>query len=332
MSATATTIEHAAPPESGPRALIRRLRHGDELAHLLTLVFAASILLITSMLVYELWINSHLSRAKFGGMFFWTRVWDPIFDNFGAAPFIYGTLVTSVVALVIAVPLGLAGAIFLAELAPRKLSDSVAFLIDLLAAVPSVIYGLLGIFIVVPLMRTTIGPALINTLGYLPYVGKLFQGPNYGVGFFTAGIVLAIMVVPFIISVSREVLLTVPRDQREAALALGATRWESTWQVVVPWARTGIMGSIFLALARALGETMAVTMVIGNDPKIAASLFAPGYTIAAVIANEFTEATGDLYLSALIELGLVLFLMTFILNGLARILIVATERGGGHPA
>jgi phosphate transport system permease protein len=332
MSATATTIEHAAPPESGPRALIRRLRHGDELAHLLTLVFAASILLITSMLVYELWINSHLSRAKFGGMFFWTRVWDPIFDNFGAAPFIYGTLVTSVVALVIAVPLGLAGAIFLAELAPRKLSDSVAFLIDLLAAVPSVIYGLLGIFIVVPLMRTTIGPALISTLGYLPYVGKLFQGPNYGVGFFTAGIVLAIMVVPFIISVSREVLLTVPRDQREAALALGATRWESTWQVVVPWARTGIMGSIFLALARALGETMAVTMVIGNDPKIAASLFAPGYTIAAVIANEFTEATGDLYLSALIELGLVLFLMTFILNGLARILIVATERGGGHPA
>jgi phosphate transport system permease protein len=202
----------------------------------------------------------------------------------------------------------------------------------LLAAVPSVIYGLLGIFIVVPLMRTTIGPLLINTLGHLPTIGKLFKPPNYGVGFFTAGIVLAIMVVPFIISVSREVLLTVPRDQREAALALGATRWESTWQVVIPWARTGILGSIFLALARALGETMAVTMVIGNDPKIAASLLAPGYTIAAVIANEFTEATGDLYLSALIELGLVLFLMTFILNGLARILIVATERGGGHPS
>jgi len=332
MSASATTIDHAAPPEAGPRALIRRLRHGDEVAHLLTLVFAAGILLITSLLVYELWINSHLSRAKFGWPFFWTRVWDPVFDDFGAAPFIYGTLITSVVALLIAVPLGLAVAIFLAELAPRRLSDSVAFLIDLLAAVPSVIYGLLGIFIVVPLVRTTIGPALINTLGHVPVVGILFRPPNYGVGFFTAGLVLAIMVVPFIISVSREVLLTVPRDQREAALALGATRWESTWQVVVPWARTGIMGSIFLALARALGETMAVTMVIGNDPKIAASLFAPGYTIAAVIANEFTEATGDLYLSALIELGLVLFLMTFILNGLARILIVATERGGGRPA
>ena len=325
-------MEHAAPPEAGPRSFVARLRDGDQVAHIITLVFAASILLITSMLVYELWVNSHLSRAKFGLLFFWTRVWDPIFDNFGAAPFIYGTLVTSVVALAIAVPLGLAAAVFLAELAPRRLSDGIAFLIDLLAAVPSVIYGLLGIFVVVPLMRTVVGPVLIDTLGHVPVIGVLFKGPNYGVGFLTAGIVLAFMVVPFIISVSREVLLTVPREQREAALGLGATRWEATWKVVVPWARTGIMGSVFLALARALGETMAVTMVIGNDPKISASLFAPGYTIAAVIANEFTEATGDLYLSALIELGLVLFLITFILNGLARLLIMAAERGGGHPS
>jgi phosphate transport system permease protein len=332
MSTTATTMERAVPPQAGPRAFVQRLREGDQIAHMITLVFAAGILLITSLLVYELWLNSHLSRTKFGWQFFWTRTWDPIFDNFGAAPFIYGTLVTSIVSLVIAVPLGLAAAVFLAELAPRRMSDSIAFLIDLLAAVPSVIYGVLGIFIVVPLMRTVIGPALINTIGNVPIIGKFFKGPNYGVGFLTAGIVLAIMIVPFIISVSREVLLTVPREQREAALSLGATRWEATWKVVVPWARTGIMGSIFLALARALGETMAVTMVIGNDPKISASLFAPGYTIAAVIANEFTEATGDLYLSALIELGLVLFLMTFILNGLARILIVATERGGGHPS
>jgi phosphate transport system permease protein len=321
-------MDNAAAPQPGLRAFVQRLRNGDEIAHIITLLFAAGILLITSLLVYELWINSGLSRSKFGLMFFWTRVWDPVSGDFGAAPFIYGTLVTSVVALAIAVPLGLAAAIFLAELAPRRLSDGIAFLIDLLAAVPSVIYGLLGIFIVVPLMRTVIGPALKSTLGFLP----LFKGPNYGVGFLTAGIVLAIMVVPFIISVSREVLLTVPREQREAALGLGATRWEATWQVVVPWARTGIMGSVFLALARALGETMAVTMVIGNDPKIAASLFAPGYTIAAVIANEFTEATGNLYLNALIELGLVLFLMTFILNGLARLLILATERGGGRPA
>jgi phosphate transport system permease protein len=328
MSATATTIAHEVPPNAGPRAFVRKLRSGDEIAHLITLVFAASILLITSLLVFELWRTSYLSRTKFGWMFFWTRTWDPVFDNFGAAPFIYGTLLTSAVALIIAVPLGLASAIFLSELAPRKISDVISFLIDLLAAVPSVIYGLLGIFVVVPLMRSVLGPAIKSVLGFTP----LFAGPNYGVGFLTAGIVLAIMVVPFIISVSREVLLTVPREQREAALALGATRWEATWQAVVPWARTGIMGSVFLALARALGETMAVTMVIGNDPKIAASLFAPGYTIASVIANEFTEATGDLYLSALIELGLVLFLMTFILNGLARILIVATERGGGRPA
>ena len=332
MSATATTIVNEMPPQAGPRAFLRRLRGGDEIAHLITLIFAAGIILLTSMLVYELWVNSHLSRAKFGWMFFLTKVWDPNFDNFGAAPFIYGTLVTSVVALVIAVPLGLASAIFLSELAPRKVSDVISFLIDLLAAVPSVIYGLLGIFIVVPVMRTTIGPALISTVGNVPYLGALFRGPNYGVGFFTAGIVLAIMVVPFIISVSREVLLTVPREQREAAMALGATRWESTWKVVVPWARTGIMGSVFLALARALGETMAVTMVIGNAPTIAASLLSPGDTIASTIASQFTEATGDLYLSSLIELGLVLFLITFILNGLARILIVATERGGGRPA
>jgi phosphate transport system permease protein len=327
MSTASTTFEHGAPPSAGPRTFVQRLRQGDEVAHVTTLVFAALILLITSLLVYELWVNSHLSRAKFGFSFFWTQTWDPISGDFGALPFIYGTIVTSIVSLVIAVPLGLAAAVYLAELAPRTLSDSIAFLIDLLAAVPSVIYGLLGIFIVVPLMRTTIGPAIKAVLGFLP----IFQGPNYGVGFLTAGIVLAIMIVPFIISVSREVLLTVPRDQREAALGLGATRWESTWKVVVPWARTGVMGSIFLALARALGETMAVTMVIGNDPKIKASLFAPGYTIAAVIANEFTEATGDLYLSSLIELGLVLFLITFILNGLARLLIIATDRGGGHP-
>jgi phosphate transport system permease protein len=328
MSAATTTMRREVPPKSGLRAFIDRFKGGDEIAHLITLIAAAGILLITILLVMELWRTSYLSRSKFGWMFFWTKVWDANFDDFGAAPFIYGTLVTSTIALIIAVPLGLASAIFLSELAPKKLGDIVSFLIDLLAAVPSVIYGLLGIFIVVPLMRTTLGPALKSVFGFTP----LFSGPNYGVGFLTAGIVLAIMVVPFIISVSREVLMTVPREQREAALALGATRWESTWKVVVPWARTGIMGSIFLALARALGETMAVTMVIGNNPKITASLFAPGYTIASVIANEFTEATGNLYLSALIELGLVLFLMTFILNGMARLLIVATERGGGRPA
>jgi phosphate transport system permease protein len=316
----------SAGPISGSRSFLNRLRDGDEIARLITFLFAGSVVLVTVLLIFELWRESVLPRHKFGLHFLFTRVWDPIADQFGALPFIYGTLVTATVSLVIAVPLGIGAAIFLAELAPARLSDALEFFIDLLAAVPSVIYGLLGVFIVVPLMRDYVQPALKNTLGFLP----LFTGPAYGIGFLTAGIVLAIMVIPYIISVSREVLMSVPRDQREAALGLGSTRWESTWKVVVPFARTGIMGSIFLALARALGETMAVTMVIGNTPTISASLLSPGYSIAAVIANEFTEATGDLYLQALIELGLVLFLLTFLLNGMARLLIVLTsQRGGG---
>jgi phosphate transport system permease protein len=316
----------SADPVDDSRSFLSRLRNGDEIARLVTFLFAATVVLITVMLVYELWIASSLPRQKSGLAFFVTKLWDPIAEQFGALAFIYGTVVTAGVALLIAIPFGIGAAIFLAELAPQKISDPLQFFIDLLAAVPSVIYGVLGVFIVVPMMRTWIAPTLKATLGFLP----LFQGPSYGVGFLTAGIVLAIMVIPYIISVSREVLLSVPRDQREAALALGSTRWESTWKVVVPFARTGIMGSIFLALARALGETMAVTMVIGNAPSISSSLFAPGYSIAAVIASEFTEATGDLYLQSLIQLGLVLFLLTFILNGLARLLMLLTAaRGSG---
>jgi len=325
MATTSTTVPSAGAPVVGSRSFLNRLREGDEIARLITFLFAASVVLITLLIVYELWQGSVLPRHKFGFAFFRTSVWDPNFDRFGALPFIFGTLVTSAVALFIAVPLGIGAAIFLSELAPARLSDALEFFIDLLAAVPSVIYGLLGIFIIVPVMRDVIQPALKNTLGFIP----LFKGPAFGIGFLTAGIVLAIMVIPYIISVSREILLSVPRDQREAALALGSTRWESTWKVVVPFARTGIMGSIFLALARALGETMAVTMVIGNTPAIAASLFSPGDSIASVIANQFTEATGDLYTQSLIELGLVLFLLTFILNGLARLLIVVTSQRGG---
>src|SRR6202171_3728721 len=323
--ATITTVPSAGPA-AGSRSFISRLRDGDEIALIITFLFAASVVLVTVMLVYELWRESYLPRHKFGFAFFRTSVWDPIFDQFGALPFIYGTLVTAGVALLIAVPLGIGAAIFLAELAPPRVSDTLQFFIDLLAAVPSVIYGVLGIFVVIPVMREVLQPALQKSLGFLP----LFQGPAYGVGFLTAGIVLAIMVIPYIISVSREVLLSVPRDQREAALALGATRWETTWKVVVPFARTGILGSSFLALARALGETMAVTMVIGNTPHVSASLLASGYTIAAVIANEFSEATSNMHLNALMELALVLFLLTFTLNGLARIMIVLTsQRGSG---
>jgi phosphate transport system permease protein len=316
----------SAGPRVGSRSFLSRLRNGDEIARIVTFLFAATTVLVTLLLVYELWQESVLPRHKFGFHFFITRVWDPIGEQFGALPFIYGTLVTSAVGLLIAVPLGLGAAIFLAELAPQRISDTLQFFIDLLAAVPSVIYGLLGVFIVVPLMRRVIAPALKGTLGFLP----VFQGPAYGIGFLTAGIVLAIMIIPYIISVSREILLAVPRDQREAALALGATRWESTWKVVVPFARAGIMGSIFLALARALGETIAVAMVVGNAPVISASLFSPGYSIAAAIANELLEATSDLHRESLVYLGLVLFLLTFILNGAARLLIlVTTQKGSG---
>jgi phosphate transport system permease protein len=320
----AGTAVIAAPPQPAARKFVKLLRDGDKAAHLITLIFAASVVLVTFFLIYELWIQSSPARAKFGFGFLFTKTWDPIAEKFGALPFIYGTVLTSLLALLISVPLGVGAAIFLSELAPPKLSNTCTFLVELLAAVPSVIYGLLAFFTLVPLMRQHIEPFLKKTLGYLPF----FQGPAYGFGYLTAALILSIMTFPFIISISRESLLAVPREQREAALALGATKWEATWQVVVPHARLGIIGSIFLALARALGETMAVTMVIGNDPAIHASLLAPGYTIAAIIANEFTEATGELYQGALVELGLVLFLITIILNASAQLLIVATTKKG----
>ena len=301
-----------------------RLRGGDEVAWALTLLFAVIILAVTLLLVFELWINSAPSRHKFGFGFLTSALWNPVTDEFGALPYIYGTALTSFLALLISVPLGVGAAIFLSELAPPKISSSLTFLVELLAAVPSVILGLIAIFTLVPLVRSYIGPALKDVLGWTP----LFTGPVFGIGYLTAGLILAIMTFPFIISVSREALLSVPREQREAALALGATRWESTWQIVVPFARLGIFGSIFLALARALGETMAVTMVIGNSPTIRASLLSPGYTIASVVANEFTEASGKTYPAALVELGLVLFVLTMVINALAQVLIVLTTSKG----
>lgn len=320
------TVNGSATP--GPRALVRRFRHGDEVAYLVTFIFASTIILITLLLFFELYRTSALTREEFGWGFLTGTTWDPVALEFGALPFVYGTLVTSVLALILGVPLGIGASIFLAELAPPRISNGLAFLIELLAAVPSVIYGLLALFTIVPLMRDYVAPVVQSTLGFIP----LFQGPSYGVGLLTAGIVLAIMILPFIISISREVLLAVPREQREASLALGATRWETARRVVVPYAKAGIIGSIFLALARALGETMAVTMVVGNDPRINASLFAPGYSIAAVIANEFSEATGDIYISALIELGLVLFCITIIVNAGARLLVLGTTSKASRHA
>ena len=320
--ATSTLAQR--PTRVAIQSLFRRVRGGDEVAYLLTLASAVAILVIVGLIVTQLWINSQPTVHRFGFSFLTGTRWDPNGDHFGALPFIYGTCVTSLLALLIAVPFGVAASIFLAEMAPPEISNILTFLIELLAAVPSVIYGLLGIFVLVPLIRDYLVPVLTHLFGYLP----IFQGDFYGVSFLSAGLVLSVMVVPFIVSVSREVLLAVPRDQREASLALGTTKWETTWQIVIPNASTGIMGSIFLALARALGETMAVTMVIGNTPKITASLLSPGYSIAAVIANEFAEASGSLYVSSLIFLGLVLFGLTIVINALARVFILTTHRRG----
>ena len=314
----------ARPAAGAPSTFWSRLKGGDQIAYLITLLFAAVVLLIAVLIVGVLWKESALARAHFGLGFFTSQAWDHENNVYGALPFIYGTLLTSGIALLISVPLGVGAAIFLSELAPPRISSALTFLVELLAAVPSVIYGLLAIFTLVPLMRDYVEPGLKKSLGFLPF----FSGPIYGIGYLSAASVLAVMTFPFIISVSREALLNVPREQREAALALGATRWEATWDAVVPFAKLGIMGSIFLGLARALGETMAVTMVIGNSPNLSASLFASGYTIASVIANEFAEASSDIFFSSLIYLGLVLFLLTIVLNGAARLLVLATTRKG----
>jgi len=290
---------------------------GDSLFRLLLRSAALILLVIVAAMVVIMARAATPAIKAFGWRFLVTSTWDPVAEHFGALPLIYGTLVSSALALLLAVPLGIGTAVYLAELAPLWIRPPIAFLIELLAAVPSVIYGLWGIFALVPWLRQHVQPAMEATLGFLP----LFQGPAYGVGMMTAGLILAVMIVPFIIAVSREVLLAVPNSQREAALALGATRWETTRMAVLRYGRSGLIGAVLLGLGRALGETMAVTMVIGNRPEISISLFAPGYTMASMIANEFTEATSDLYLSALVEVALLLFVVTVAVNALARLLI-----------
>ncbi|MFZ3210490.1 MAG: phosphate ABC transporter permease subunit PstC [Terriglobales bacterium] len=282
-----------------------------------------SLLTIVVLIVVELVLQSRLSIHAFGWSFFKGTNWDPVSGDFGALPFIYGTLVSSLVALVIAIPLSIGVAVFITEMCPKPLRGTISFLTELLAAIPSVVFGLWAIFVLAPLLREHIQPWLAKYFGWT----TLFSGPPFGIGMLAAGIILAIMIVPIIASISREVLTAVPQQQREAVLALGATRWEMIRMGVLRNARTGIVGAIILGLGRALGETMAVTMVIGNTPQIAKSLFAPGYTMASVIANEFTEATGDLYLSALIEIGLGLFLVTIVVNVLAGLLVWSVTRG-----
>jgi phosphate transport system permease protein len=282
-----------------------------------------AVLGVLVLIVYELITGSKLSWHAFGFKFFAASDWDPVNENFGALPFIFGTLVSSVVALVIAVPLSVGVAVFTTEMCPKSLRAPLSFFVELLAAIPSVIYGLWAMFVLVPLLSGYVEPFLGKTLGWT----GLFTGPKYGIGMLAAGIILAIMVIPIISSIAREVLSVVPQNQREGVLALGATRWEMIRVGVLRNARAGIVGGIILGLGRALGETMAVFMVIGNRPEISKSLFAPGYTMASVLANEFSEATGDTYLSALVEIGLALFIVTIIVNALARLLVWSVTRG-----
>jgi phosphate transport system permease protein len=298
-------------------------RLADRFFSLVILCCGVSVLALVGLIIYELLTKSALSWHAFGLRFFFRSEWDPVNDQYGALPFVYGTIVSSILALILAVPLAVGVAVFITEMSPRWLRNPLSFITELLAAIPSVIYGLWAIFVLVPLLREYVQPALARYLGWT----GLFEGPPYGIGMLAAGIILAIMVVPIISSITREVMTAVPQQQREAVLALGATRWEMIRTGVLRNARAGILGGVILGLGRALGETMAVTMVIGNRPEIAKSLFAPGYTMASVIANEFSEATGDLYLSSLIEVGLALFIVTIIVNGIAQLLVWTVTRG-----
>ena len=325
-----TSVPSGAPFSGRPLSPIRAYlnqrgsgRTADNSFAAVVLACACSIFAIVLCIVAILVVRSHLSLVQFGWKFFTGQAWDPVSGNFGALPFIYGTITTSLLALLIAVPLALGVAVFVTELCPRPLRAPISFLTELLAAIPSVVYGLWGIFVLVPLVRDVVGPFLAKTLGWTGF----FQGTNFGVGMLTASIVLSIMILPIISSLTRDIMLAVPNSQREAVLALGATKWEMIRIGVLRNSRIGIVGAVMLGLGRALGETMAVTMVIGNNPQIVKSLFAPGYTLASVIANEFSEATGDMYLSALIEIGLALFLVTIVVNAIARLMVWAVTRG-----
>lgn len=295
----------------------------DQVFRAFVVLCAMAIMVVVGLIVFELIRESRPSIIKFGFKFLTRQIWDPVAEDFGALPFIYGTIVSSIVALFIAVPLSVGTALFLTELCPLRLRGILSLLVELLSAIPSVIYGLWGIFVLSPFLRVHVEPFLAKYFGWT----GLFSGPKYGWGMLAAGVILAVMILPIIASITREVVTAVPRVQREAALALGATRWEMLRIAVLRNARPGIFGAVILGLGRALGETMAVTMVIGNRPEIAKSLFAPGHTLASVIANEFSEAVGATYLSALVEMALVLFVVTLIVNALAGLLVWSVTRG-----
>jgi len=312
--------------QGAPRAPLLKTSGGEGADRVFKSAITAcglAVLGVLCLIVYELVRGSGLSWHAFGFKFFVGSDWDPVSEKFGALPFVYGTLVSSLLALIIAVPLSIGVAVFTTEMCPKVFRGPLSFFVELLAAIPSVIYGLWAYFVLVPLLSGYVQPFLAKTLGWT----GLFEGPPYGIGMLAAGIILSIMIIPIICSITREVLTVVPQHQREGVLALGATRWEMIRVGVLRNARAGIVGGIILGLGRALGETIAVTMVIGNRPEIAKSLFAPGYTMASVLANEFSEATGDVYLSALVEIGLALFLVTIMVNALAQLLVWTVTRG-----
>lgn len=312
--------------KAGSRPLWKQRRWGEGIFHALTAASAASVLALVGLIVIQMVLNARDTLARYGWGFVTATRWDPVFEEFGALPFIWGTVVSSMIALVLAVPVSLGVAVFLTEIASSRIRRGIEFLVEILASIPSVIYGLWGVFVLVPLVRQ-IQPWLSKTLGFLP----LFQGPPFGFGMMTAGMILAIMILPIVTSLTREALHAVPNHQREASLALGSTRWETIRHAVLPYNKSGIVAAIVLGLGRALGETMAVTMVIGNQPTLSLSLFMPAHTMASLIANEFPEASDPLYLSALIEVGLLLFVVTLLLNMAARWLIrhLAVKGGKG---
>ena len=308
----------------------RRHAWGDTVFHALTLFFAAGVLLILSGVIVALVVGALPALEQFGFGFVVANTWNPVTEKFGALAPIYGTLVTSAIAMLIGIPVAFGIALFITELSPVWLKRPLATMIELLAAIPSIIYGIWGLFVLAPFVQEYIEPALIDTIGEVPGIGLLFAGPPLGIGVLTAGFILAIMVLPFISSIMRDVFETVPPMLKESAYGLGATTTEVVWQIVLPFTRIGVFGGILLGLGRALGETMAVTFVIGNSHRISASVLQPGTTISAALANEFTEAVGDLYLSSLIALGLILFVITFIVLAIAKLLLIRLETQGGR--
>lgn len=306
-----------------PQAKTTTGRAGDRLFRRLTALFALSILAILLLMIWQMTRESLPSLAKFGWKFISGSNWDVVQEEFGALAFLFGSVVSSILAILLATPLSVATALYITEVAPKRLGEAVASLVELLAAIPSVIYGLWGVLVMAPWLQQTVQPWLVEHFGFLPF----FAGAPYGVSMMAGVLILAIMIVPIITVISREVLLAVPRSQREAAVALGATRWEAIRIAVLPYGKSGILGAVILGLGRAIGETMAVTMVIGNTPQISLSLLSPAYTMPSVIANEFAEATNKLHSAALMEIGLMLLAVTLIINVLARLLIWSVTKG-----